>query len=88
MTPIQKGLVFLARAMDEARRAETQERLKAMQDAGAALRIRREGKRMTLRALAEALDVSAPFLVDVEHGRRRLSEEHALKADDLLGEQS
>lgn len=76
---------MLARAMDEARRVEAQERLKAMQDMGETLRRRREEKRITLRAMAEALGVSAPFLSDVEHGRRRLSEEHARKADSLLG---
>lgn len=84
MNPIQKGLAMLARAMDEAKRAEAQERVKAMLDMGDALRRRREEKRVTLRALADAIGVSAPFLSDVEHGRRRLSEEQAAKADSML----
>lgn len=73
--------MILARAMDEARRVEAKERQSAMTDAGTALRLRREEERMTLRALAEAIGVSAPFLSDVEHGRRRLSTEQAARAD-------
>lgn len=37
---------------------------------GEKLRELREARRMTLRALATAADLSAPFLSDVEHGRR------------------
>ena len=37
---------------------------------GEKLRELREDRRMTLRALARAADLSAPFLSDVEHGRR------------------
>lgn len=42
---------------------------------GEQIRAGREAKRMTLRALAKALDVSAPYMVDVEHDRRGLSDE-------------
>jgi len=37
---------------------------------GEAIRAARLAKGMSLRALADALDVSAPFLCDVELGRR------------------
>lgn len=42
----------------------------AMQRVGDEIRIRREKAGMTLRALARAIDVSPPFMSDVEHGRR------------------
>ena len=38
---------------------------------GEAVRILREDQRITLRALAEKVGVSAPFLSDLEHGRRQ-----------------
>lgn len=38
---------------------------------GEAVRLLREGQRLTLRALAEKVGVSAPFLSDLEHGRRQ-----------------
>ena len=38
---------------------------------GEAVRILREDQRLTLRALAEKVGVSAPFLSDLEHGRRQ-----------------
>lgn len=38
---------------------------------GQAIREAREKKGMTLRALATAVGVTAPFLSDLEHGRRR-----------------
>lgn len=37
---------------------------------GTKIRELREAHRMTLRALAEKLGLSAPFLSDIEHGRR------------------
>lgn len=37
---------------------------------GEAVRMLREERRITLRALAERIGVSAPFLSDVEHNRR------------------
>jgi len=37
------------------------------------LRQRREEKRLTLRAMADRMGVTAPFLSDVEHGRRNLT---------------
>lgn len=40
------------------------------QQIGTAIRTSREAAGITLRALAEGLGVSAPFLSDVEHGRR------------------
>ena len=42
---------------------------------GDAIRWARKQARMTLRALAEKLDVSAPYLCDVEHGRRAMLDE-------------
>jgi len=36
-----------------------------------ALRLLREGQGLTLRALAQKIGVSAPFLSDLEHGRRQ-----------------
>jgi ribosome-binding protein aMBF1 (putative translation factor) len=41
----------------------------AMARVGDEIRERRERAGMTLRALARAIDVSAPFMSDVEHGR-------------------
>src|SRR5262245_53827772 len=45
---------------------------------GEAVRHLRTEKRMTLRALAEAVGISAPFLSDIEHGRRQTNEYEAL----------
>lgn len=45
---------------------------------GAYIRTVRDAAKMTLRELAIRLDVSAPFLSGVEHGRRRLVKEHWL----------
>ena len=45
---------------------------------GEAVRQLRTEKRMTLRALAEAVGISAPFLSDIEHGRRQTNEYEAL----------
>ena len=41
---------------------------------GEAIRLLRTERRMTLRALAEKIGVSAPFLSDVEHGRRQTNQ--------------
>jgi transcriptional regulator with XRE-family HTH domain len=38
---------------------------------GEAVRVLRESQGLTLRALAEKVGVSAPFLSDLEHGRRQ-----------------
>lgn len=38
---------------------------------GEAVRSLREDQRLTLRALAEKVGISAPFLSDLEHGRRQ-----------------
>lgn len=45
---------------------------------GAYIRQTRDAAKMTLRELARRLDVSAPFLSDVEHGRRMLGKQHWL----------
>lgn len=45
---------------------------------GEAIRLLRTEQRMTLRALADKIDVSAPFLSDVEHGRRQTNQYEAL----------
>lgn len=42
----------------------------AMARVGDEIRKRREAAGVTLRALARAIEVSPPFLSDVEHGRR------------------
>ncbi len=52
---------------------------------GEQLRKAREDKRMTLRALARAMDVSAPFLSNVEHDRRSLTPERRTQAAAALG---
>jgi len=43
---------------------------------GAYIRNTRGAAKMSLRELARRLDVSAPFLSDVEHGRRFLGKQH------------
>jgi len=45
---------------------------------GEAIRLLRTERRMTLRALADKIGVSAPFLSDVEHGRRQTNQYDAL----------
>ena len=52
---------------------------------GQVIREAREAKGMTLRALARALEVSAPFLSDVEHDRRRPSRERLPSFAKVLG---
>ncbi len=47
---------------------------------GDAVRLLREAQRMTLRALARKVGLSAPFLSDLEHGRRRTDHHEALAA--------
>jgi len=47
---------------------------------GEAIRLLRTGQRMTLRALADKIGVSAPFLSDLEHGRRQTNQYDALAA--------
>ena len=48
---------------------------KEVETLGDALRWARERARLTLRGLAERVGVSAPFLSDVEHNRRRLADD-------------
>jgi transcriptional regulator with XRE-family HTH domain len=45
----------------------------------------RQAKRMTLRALARAIGVSAPFMSDVEHNRRALTDERVEQVAKALG---
>lgn len=47
---------------------------------GEAVRILREDQGLTLRALAEMVGVSAPFLSDLEHGRRQTDRHDQLAA--------
>ena len=49
---------------------------------GEAVRLLRTEQQMTLRALADKIGVSAPFLSDLEHGRRQTNQYDAL-ADAL-----
>lgn len=51
---------------------------------GEALRWARGQRRMTMRGLAVALGVSAPFLSDVEHDRRTLTDDRLLQAAEVL----
>lgn len=53
-----------------------QDRDAARMEAGAALRRERKRKGLSLREAARQLEVSAPYLSDVELGRRWLSPEH------------
>ena len=50
----------------------------AMVRVGEEIRRLREARGMTLRALAQKLDVSAPYMSDVEHGRRALAHERLI----------
>lgn len=52
---------------------------------GEAWRLRREEQGLTLREVARRVGVSAPFLSDVEHGRRRYSADTEAKAREVLG---
>lgn len=52
---------------------------------GTMVREAREAKRLTLRQLAAATGLSAPFLSDVEHGRRRLTGDTLAKVALALG---
>ena len=45
---------------------------------GEAIRLLRAERQMTLRALADKIGVSAPFLSDVEHGRRQTNQYEAI----------
>ncbi|HEY3819947.1 MAG TPA: helix-turn-helix transcriptional regulator [Polyangiaceae bacterium] len=47
---------------------------------GEAVRILREDQGLTLRALAEKVGVTAPFLSDLEHGRRQTDRHEKLAA--------
>lgn len=47
---------------------------------GEAVRILREDQGLTLRALAEKVGVTAPFLSDLEHGRRQTDRYEKLAA--------
>jgi transcriptional regulator with XRE-family HTH domain len=47
---------------------------------GDAVRILREEQGLTLRALAEKVGVTAPFLSDLEHGRRQTDRHEKLAA--------
>ena len=52
---------------------------------GETIRAAREAKRMTLRALARTLGVSAPYVSDIEHDRgRHFSVENEAKVCELL----
>ena len=52
---------------------------------GEQVRAAREAKRMTLRALASRMDVSAVFLCDVEKDRRTLSDDRRDQVAKILG---
>jgi transcriptional regulator with XRE-family HTH domain len=52
---------------------------------GGVIRSQREVRGLTLRAVAEAAGISAPYLSDVEHNRRGMSEETAEKIARFTG---
>lgn len=52
---------------------------------GETIRLLRTAKRMTLRAFAQALEVSAPYISDVEHDRRTMTDDMVAKAAVILG---
>ena len=52
---------------------------------GEALRYAREQKGLTLRALARAVEVSAPFVSDLEHNRRTTTDERLADFAKHLG---
>jgi transcriptional regulator with XRE-family HTH domain len=52
---------------------------------GEIIREAREAKGLTLRALARALGVSAPFLSDIEHDRRRPDRRRLKAFSEALG---
>lgn len=54
-------------------------------DLGEKIRELRIAKGITLRGLARAIGVSAPFLSDVEHGRRRPTEDRLDAMANVLG---
>lgn len=57
----------------------------AMIRVGEEIRRLREKQGLTLRAFAVALDLSAPFISDVEHGRRHLTSDRLARAAPILG---
>jgi len=44
----------------------------------------REGKHLSLRDVASRMGISAPFLSDVEHGRRQFSKENREKWERIM----
>lgn len=52
---------------------------------GEGWRLAREAKGLTLRKLAQDAGISAPFLSDIEHGRRRFSSEVEDRVRGVLG---
>lgn len=60
--------------MEEREIAVRNERLVAIADVGRALRDCRKYRGLSLRACAKAAGISAPFLSDIERGRRGMSD--------------
>jgi transcriptional regulator with XRE-family HTH domain len=52
---------------------------------GSRIRHARQSLGITLRELGEAMGVTAPFLHDVEHGRRQMTDERVKQAAAALG---
>ena len=52
---------------------------------GARIRAARESARMTRETFSEKVDISTPFLTDIERGRMGASVETILKICDVLG---
>jgi len=55
-------------------------KIRSSASAGFVIRAVRDAKGWTLRRLAKAIGVSAPYLCDVEHGRRGIAQGKATEA--------
>lgn len=55
-----------------------------MSEIGPQKRILREKAQIGVRALARAMGISAPYLIDLERGHRRFTEELQALHDDAL----
>ena len=82
-TPPPGSLQRMVRLLGETDRITAEWRKKhdaLLREVGQAMRDERERRRISLRELARRLDVSAPFLSDMERGNRKYSIEWCKKA--------
>jgi len=85
MTAMLRNARRTASANENLRAQIERERADAEVIAGIRIREAREKMRVTLRELARTIGVSAPFMSDVEHGRRRLTAERVDAVAKALG---